>query len=72
MAKSLDGYPSSRGLVLLRKHLNGDRLTARQAILAKCCTCMGYYVDGRRNCEVETCPLYRWMPYKRLPESEVK
>ena len=37
----------------------------KYAILAKCYDCMGGYADGRRNCGVNSCPLYKWMPYKR-------
>lgn len=42
----------------------GDKLSLKQAVLAKCYDCMGGYVDGRQDCGVNTCPLYRWMPYR--------
>ena len=54
----------SAGKSNLIKHLKGKRLTQRQAILAKCCDCMGYYVDGRNDCEMPECPLYPFMPYQ--------
>jgi hypothetical protein len=60
-----DGYPNSRGMTLLRKYRSGGTLTARQAILANCCECMGYYVDGRINCDQPSCPFYKWMPYPK-------
>jgi len=45
-------------------HLEGERLTPRQMILAKCYDCMGYYSDGRGvDCTVPACPLYPIMPY---------
>lgn len=63
-AVSLDGLPPSSGLTALRKHLAGKRLTQRQAILAKCCNCMGYYRDGRKDCGMRSCALYPFMPYR--------
>ena len=55
--------PSSSGNRYLKKHLQGDRITQRQMILAKCADCMGYYFDGRLDCEMPDCPLYPLMPY---------
>jgi hypothetical protein len=43
----------------------GKRLTLKEAVLAKCAECCCFYADGRRNCGIEHCPLYRWMPYKK-------
>ena len=54
----------SRGNTLLKKHLKGERLTQRQAILSKCADCTGYHADGRYDCEMPDCPLYPYMPYK--------
>lgn len=48
----------------LKKHLEGKRITQRQAIKAKCFDCMGGYADGRENCEIPTCSLYGFMPYR--------
>jgi hypothetical protein len=56
--------PTSSGKTFLLKHLYGDRLTRDQAIKAKCADCMGYYIDGRTDCELSGCPLYPYMPYK--------
>ena len=56
--------PVSRGLKLLISHLFDDaRLSTKQAILAQCCQCMGYYSDGRDDCDCPACPLYKYMPY---------
>ena len=35
-------------------------------ILAHCHQCLGYYHDGREDCENTTCPLYTWMPFRQL------
>lgn len=56
--------PASSGKTNLLKYMKGDVLTQRQVILAKCCECMGYYIDGRECCGIQTCPLYPFMPYK--------
>lgn len=47
----------------LRMHLDGERLTQRQAIYAKCYDCIGGYADGGYSCELPKCTLYPWMPY---------
>ncbi len=52
-----------RGQKELKKHENGERLTLKQMILAKCCECMGKYIDGRSDCFIPECPLYPKMPY---------
>ena len=65
--------PASRGKTNLLKYLRGERLTQRQAIIAKCCDCMCYHVDGRIDCQQVGCPLYTWFPYKRgVVPSEIK
>ncbi len=56
--------PKSRGKAMLAKHLAGEHLTLKQAVLAKCCDCQGYWRDGRVDCRVPACPLYPWMPYR--------
>lgn len=60
--------PPRPGNTLLKKHLNGERLTRGQAIVAKCADCSGYYVDGLKNCGVPECPLCPYMPYSRSHE----
>jgi hypothetical protein len=57
-------FPKAIGCGELKKHYKGKILTQRKAILAKCYDCMGCYIDGKIDCKVITCPLYRWMPYK--------
>lgn len=42
------------------------RPSLKKAVLAKCKDCVCDYVDGRLDCEIETCSLYPWMPYGKL------
>ena len=55
---------TSAGKTNLLKHLQGERLTQRQAILAKCCDCMNYHADGRMDCRMPHCSLYPFRPYR--------
>jgi hypothetical protein len=48
----------------LLKHLSGKQITLRQALKAKCYECLGYFEDGRQDCQMPNCPLYPWMPYR--------
>jgi len=61
--------PAATGKQHLLRHLDGNRTTQRQAILAKCYDCMGYYADGRVDCKMPDCALHPWMPYR---ENRVK
>ena len=54
---------TARGRNELLKHLGGQRLRMKQAILAKCFDCMGYYADGKVDCNMPHCSLYQFMPY---------
>lgn len=49
----------------LLAHLNGDKLSARQMCKAKCYDCMGYFDDGRQDCQITTCPIYPIMAYRK-------
>lgn len=53
----------AKGKKDLVNHLKGRRLTQQQAIRAKCYDCMGYFADGRVDCDTPSCPLYNFMPY---------
>ena len=55
----------SKGKVELIKHLEGEKLTYKKAVHAKCYECMGYFIDGRCDCEIPRCPLYQFMIYKK-------
>jgi len=52
------------GKTSLSEYLNGTILGRKAAMAAKCCECMGYYADGLHDCEVYSCPLYPYMPYR--------
>lgn len=54
---------TARGKKELIKHLEGGRLTLKQAILAKCYDCLGYMVDGRQDCKMPSCPCYSFMTF---------
>jgi len=58
--------PKTPGSRALDRHLSGSKLTRSRAILAKCCDCMGQYVDGKRDCSMPKCPLYPFMPYRNI------
>jgi hypothetical protein len=61
----LDRMPKSGGLTALQKHITGLKLGYPEMIKAMCCLCMGYYIDGRVDCEIPECPLYPKMPYRK-------
>lgn len=56
--------PTSAGRTQYQRFLNGEKLTYREAVLAKCYDCDGGHSDGRYDCEVLSCPLRMYMPYK--------
>lgn len=55
---------SAQGKKELLKHLDGKKLTLRQAVAAQCYSCTGYYADGKVDCGMLSCPLHPFMPYK--------
>jgi hypothetical protein len=46
------------------RHMNGEKLSRTEAMLAKCADCMGNFEDGRNDCKVFSCPMYAFMPYR--------
>ena len=42
------------------------RPSMAKAVRAKCADCMGFFKDGRKDCEVTCCSLYYWQPYRKL------
>jgi hypothetical protein len=56
---------TAQGRNELLKHLNGEKITRKQAMLAKCYDCCGYFCDGRADCEVLDCSLYGYMIYAK-------
>ena len=57
---------NSSGKTQYLRYLNGERLTAREAILACCFECTCGYMDGKADCEYYECPLYPYMPYRKI------
>jgi hypothetical protein len=58
----------------LLKHLSGEKLTPMQAIRAKCYECMGYFIDGKHDCEIKYCPNYpffRFNPHRLTIKKEL-
>ena len=53
-----------RGKKELLKHLANESNSPKQAMLAKCYDCMGYYTDGTVDCHIPICPLYPFMMYR--------
>ena len=47
------------------KHLEGGRLTLRQAVNAHCYDCMGMYGDGKVDCNMSRCALHPFMAYNK-------
>jgi hypothetical protein len=47
------------------RHMKGETLTMKQAILGECYSCTGGYFDGKRDCEGTECVLYQFMPYRK-------
>jgi hypothetical protein len=41
-------------------------VTRKNAIEAQCHECLGYYQDGKQDCECVRCPLYSFMPYAKM------
>lgn len=54
---------TARGKKELLRHLEGGRLTLRQAVLAKCFDCTGYFADGKADCKCPSCALYPFMAF---------
>jgi hypothetical protein len=57
-------FELGKGRKELGMYVNGESLTAEEAILAKCCDCRLAYKDQERICRKKTCPLYPFMPYR--------
>lgn len=60
---------TAQGKKELLAYLDGKRLTARQAVISHCYSCMGYYIDGKVDCKIPECSAYGFMPYRetKLP-----
>lgn len=45
--------------------MKGKTPTRKEAIETHCWQCMGFYQDGKNDCENVKCPLYTFFPYKK-------
>jgi hypothetical protein len=54
---------TAKGRQELIKHLEGGRLTLKQAVNARCYDCCCYYADGKQDCNLSMCPLHPFMAY---------
>ncbi len=71
--KSIDKYGKQvKGRTELISHLEGKRLTLRQMIFAKCYDCMGFFADGKVDCNIPECALYPLMPYRKGDKYQLK
>lgn len=60
----LQHAPKRKGMAQLKKYLSGEKLTPREAMLAKCNECTCNWADGQACCNVPACPLYPFMPFQ--------
>lgn len=49
------------------KYLAGVPITRTEAMRAKCYECMNGFTDGQQDCEVYSCPIYPWQPFRKTP-----
>lgn len=63
---------TARGQKELVKHLEGGRITLKQAVLAKCYDCAGFFADGKNDCSMPHCSLHSFMAYNRNREKGSK
>lgn len=61
---------TARGQKELIGHLEGQRLTLKQAVSAYCYSCMGYFADGKVDCGMKHCPLHPFMAYNPNREKQ--
>ena len=50
----------------MKNHESGKKPGRKDAMLAFCHECCGFYEDGYLDCENTRCPLYGWMPVRKL------
>jgi hypothetical protein len=54
---------TAKGRQELLKHLDGGRLTLKQAVFARCYDCAGFFADGKVDCGLKHCSLHPFMAY---------
>ena len=63
-------WKQTQGRRFYIKFLKKETITRKEAMLAKCAECCSGYMDGMFDCEVNTCPMYPFMPYRGKKEIE--
>jgi hypothetical protein len=61
----MNGNTALKKMTAYNPATNKNGLSLRQAVSANCALCLGFYVDGKHDCEMPECPLYPWAPYKK-------
>jgi hypothetical protein len=56
---------TARGQKELLNHLAGQRLTLKQAVIAHCYDCSGFFADGKVDCRMPHCSLHPFMAYNQ-------
>ncbi len=41
-------------------------VTLKRAVELQCWACLGFYSDGKQDCQCTKCSLYPWMPYREM------
>ena len=62
----------SKGRDYLIAHYSHVPISRTEAMIGFCCECMGYYADGLKDCEMNNCKFYRWMPYGSMARRYVR
>lgn len=57
-------WPKAQGKTELLRHLSGEALTLKQAVLAYCYSCTVGFNAGKVDCMASGCPLHPFMPYR--------
>lgn len=52
--------------------MKGKIPTRKEAIETFCWQCLGFYIDGKSDCENKACPLYTFMPYKGKAKADLE
>ena len=63
---------TAEGRRALMDYLKGKTLTLKEAVLARCYDCMSYFADGIADCKTTDCPLYVYMPYRKVRRKKEK
>ena len=69
LLESAKSGPRRQGRKELIKYLEGEDITRQQAIKAKCFNCDG--MGETASCEIDSCPLFPYSPYKTNDSEKV-